>query len=108
MKEQLQIIEMLVVNCNKAIAEFMASTKKHDKVESASRVREYQKLFNELSNENLGVTLEYDKFNFLFNEVGLNMNDFYTAIFYLSEVDKKEREKQNAKDYAKWCKENLN
>jgi len=106
MEEQLQILEMLVVNCNKAVSDFMASTKKQDKVESASRVREYQNLFCELSNEGLGVEVVDDSFNFLFNEVGINDFEFYTAIDYLSQVEQKERQKQQAKDYAKWCKEN--
>ena len=107
MEEQLQILEMLVVNCNKAVSEFMASTKKQDKVESASRVREYQNLFCELANKDLGVEVVDDNFNFLFNEVGINDFDFYTAIDYLREVEQKEKQKQQAKDYAKWCKENL-
>ena len=107
MEEQLQILEMLVVNCNKAVSDFMASTKKQDKVESASRVREYQNLFCELANNHLGVEVVDDSFNFLFNEVGINDFEFYTAIDYLSQVEQKERQKQQAKDYAKWCKENL-
>ena len=106
MEEQLQILEMLVVNCNKAVSDFMASTKKQDKVESASRVREYQNLFCELANSHLGVEVVDDSFNFLFNEVGINDFEFYTAIDYLSQVEQKERQKQQAKDYAKWCKEN--
>ncbi len=107
MEEQLQILEMLIVNCNKAVSDFMASTKKQDKVESASRVREYQNLFCELANKQLGVEVVDDSFNFLFNEVGINDFEFYTAIDYLSQVEQKERQKQQAKDYAKWCKENL-
>ena len=107
MEEQLQILEMLIVNCNKAVDEFMASTKKHDKVVSASKVQEYQNLFCELANENLGVEIVDDNFNFLFNDVGINDFNFYTAIDYLAQVEQKERQKQQAKDYAKWCKENL-
>ena len=97
MEEQLQILEMLVVNCNKAVSEFMASTKKHDKVVSASKVQEYQNLFCELANKDLGVEVVDDNFNFLFNEVGINDFDFYTAIDYLREVEQKEKQKQQAK-----------
>ena len=105
-EDKVKLLEILVVNCNKAVSEFMASTKKHDKVESASRVREYQNLFNELANETLGVEIINDSFNFYLNEVGLNETSFYTAISYLSGVERKEREKANAKAYEKWYKEN--
>ena len=105
-EDKVKLLEILVVSCNKAVSEFTNSTKKHDKVVSASKVQEYQNLFCELANETLGVEILDDSFNFYLNEVGLNENDFYTAISYLSEVEKKERQKANARAYAKWCKEN--
>jgi len=104
--ELIKTLEIIVVNCNRAVSDFTNSTKKHDKVVSASKVQEYQNLFCEFANNTLGVEIVDDSFNFYLNEVGLNEDDFYTAISYLSEVEKKERNKANARAYAKYMKEN--
>jgi hypothetical protein len=102
--EQTQTIELLVINCNRAVRDFSNATRKYDKVKHAVRVQEYQNLFNELANNSLGVQLVDDEFEFN-AEVGLDTINFYRAVSYLNEQNRKEQKKLDAIAYDKWYRE---